>query len=561
MLGTFAWDARGALLWGTAAADDGRTESPAKRRPKRAPDAPAQKRVKRARGPSSPIGTNLEGLSDWSPNWAFVDAHKRARPFISGTPSRFSDDRPIDTDAHGWPRRLLADQVVRALLFWDLESWPAGEYVVLYDGQGALEYEPQGRVVARGPGRHVVSLDPKRGNFSYVITKSGEGADYLRNVRVIMPGGVCEGSDSAWCDAHQPCEGKARCVPLEEVYEKQIFHPRFLASVQAYGALRFMDWMGTNGSTQRTFGDRPKPQDASFARGVPLEYMVELANRLSQDAWFTMPHAADDDYNRQFARYVKAHLRPELKVYVEYSNEVWNGIFPQAQYAIEQGKKLGFGPSDWDAQWRWYAHRMKQVHAIWSEVFADQRKRLVRVAAGQAENVGVLEAILGYEGVKGRVDAIAIAPYFGHEYGSPEAAARWQDASLDALFEDLKTRAVPRAIEAMRAHAALAKRAKVDLIAYEGGQHLVGVGPAQDNEKLNALFTAANRDPRMKELYLTYLEGWRKASGKLFVHFTNVGLPGKYGRWGALEHLLQSRAEAPKQDALLTFIEKYKRWW
>jgi hypothetical protein len=40
-----------------------------------------------------------------------------------------------------------------------------------------------------------------------------------------------------------------------------------------------------------------------------------------------MPHLADDKYHRQFATYVNDTLRPDVKVYVEWSNEVWHTGF------------------------------------------------------------------------------------------------------------------------------------------------------------------------------------------------------------------------------------------
>lgn len=35
-----------------------------------------------------------------------------------------------------------------------------------------------------------------------------------------------------------------------------------------------------------------------------------------------MPHTADDEYVRKFATYVSENLRPDVNVYLEYSNEV-----------------------------------------------------------------------------------------------------------------------------------------------------------------------------------------------------------------------------------------------
>ena len=50
------------------------------------------------------------------------------------------------------------------------------------------------------------------------------------------------------------------------------------------------------------------------------------------------------------------------------------------------------------------------------------------------------------------------------------------------------------------------------LIAYEAGQHLVGVGGGENNDALTALFHQANADPRMGELYQAYLRGWQELS-------------------------------------------------
>ena len=67
---------------------------------------------------------------------------------------------------------------------------------------------------------------------------------------------------------------------------------------------------------------------------VPVEIMVMIANKLNVDPWFTIPHCANDlhgstsvadPFTRQFAQYVHDNLNSNLKAYVEYSNETWNG--------------------------------------------------------------------------------------------------------------------------------------------------------------------------------------------------------------------------------------------
>ena len=90
----------------------------------------------------STLGTNLTDISDWSREWCFVDAFKASRAWISGSvDGTWDDGRALDLDENGWVRSLLEGQIARTLLLLDLSGhYPAGRYIVLYDGQGTIEY-------------------------------------------------------------------------------------------------------------------------------------------------------------------------------------------------------------------------------------------------------------------------------------------------------------------------------------------------------------------------------------------------------------------------------------
>jgi hypothetical protein len=527
---------------------------------KPASPAPQAKGTQARANESSPLGTNLDGINDWSPDWAFVDAMKRSREWISSPEHTWEDQQKLDLDARGYVRSLKKGQRARTLIWWETPHYPGGDYVVLYEGAGTLQYDPQGDVRAKRAGREVVRLNPKD-NFSLLVSALPKPSNYLKDLHVIMPGGVCSNDALAFCDDKTPCKKGGQCTAFEQNHETQIFHPKFLERVSKFSTLRFMDWMKTNESKEKKWADRPLPTDVRFREGVPLETMVALCNRLSQNAWLNIPHAADDDYVRKFATYVRDNLRPELKVYVEWSNEVWNGIFPQASYAVEQGKKLGLGKSDWDAQYRYHSRRSTEVHKIWESVFKGQMQRVVRVLGTQVANEGVAEALLQFGDTKDHVDALAVAPYFAGEYGGPDDYKKWEDKSVDDVIADIRARSLPIAAKYTRTHAEIVKKYKLTLIAYEGGESFSAMGPGENSDKLNKLFDAVGRDPRMKQLYLEYLKDWKDSGGQLFMHFTDCYSPGKYGRWGALEYLEQPRAEAPKFDALMTFIENNPRWW
>jgi hypothetical protein len=64
-----------------------------------------------------------------------------------------------------------------------------------------------------------------------------------------------------------------------------------------------------------------------------------------------------------------------------------------------------------------------------------------------------------------------------------------------------------------------------------------------------------NRDSGMKELYLHYLQSWKKNGGNLMMIFSSVAKQSKWGRWGISENMYMGRAVSPKLDAILDFIE------
>ena len=63
---------------------------------------------------------------------------------------------------------------------------------------------------------------------------------------------------------------------------------------------------------------------------------------------------------------------------------------------------------------------------------------------------------------------------------------------------------------------------------------------------MTALFSAANRNPRMRDVYLEYFGLWVASGGDTMNQYNDVGAWSKWGLWGALEHVTQDPATAPK---------------
>ena len=52
-----------------------------------------------------------------------------------------------------------------------------------------------------------------------------------------------------------------------------------------------------------------------------MEVMIELAKILNVDPWFNVSHNADNTIIYRMAQTVKQQIKPNLRVYVEYTNE------------------------------------------------------------------------------------------------------------------------------------------------------------------------------------------------------------------------------------------------
>ncbi len=484
---------------------------------------------------SSPVGTNLSEVSEYATERPFADAFKQSRGWISTDGVAWDDGRPVAVDARGWVKSLASGQRARALVYWGEDlSFPAGTYQVSWEGTGTLDFWPQGgQSTSSKKGSHALQADPKNGGIAVTIVMT-DPTDPIRNIRVLIP--------DAKPDAR--------------------FNPVFLEGLKGYGTLRFMDWLQTNRSTIVTPADRPTVDDARFTtKGVAVEVIFELCNVAGTDCWINVGHTWDDALVEEVAAIAKRILHPQRRLYVEFSNEVWNGIFPQADVARKRSVLSGLSDDAFEAQMRWHARRTTQVHALFDKVYGVDNARVVRVLGGWAANAWSSGVMLDQVKKDGAVvDALAIAPYFGNSFGEPEQRGLVQGMALKELMSALEG-AVDESLQWVAEHKKIADDFGVQLIAYEGGQHLVGVGPVADDPIVNRLFDAANESPRMRELYFRALSGWKNAGGGVFVHFTSVMRPSRYGRWGARSSMEQSRALAPKYDALMTFIETTPRWY
>ena len=543
------------------------------------------------------VGIGVAGIADNSTEMPFINIMKSARTWTGHLPGqwggwdhqRLADEGYLD--AAGWLKAMPPQlQSVGTVLLTDLPAGAVsarGHYRLTYEGEGRIEVNAGGTTrTPNQPGTLWFEVTPETSMVTVTITRTDprRTGDYIRNIAIVHE------RDIAAYDAGE------------------IFNPQWLALMKDMRLVRFMTWMKTNDSTQSEWADRPQVTDYTYdLRGAPLEVMLALVNRIGADPWFNMPHLATSDYMAQFAGMVGDQLRPDLKVHVEYSNEVWNFIFEQAKWAEAQGQRRWGQSNSWV---QFYALRAVEMAKIWDAAFAGQTERLVKVIATHSGWEGLENDILdaplwvAEDPANNRppstyFDTYAITGYFSGQLGGgkvdlvldwmaqsrsdAETAGRGLGLADQALADYVEAHRFDTAITlagrelldgsvtgnaeesiAWLAQHAFPRQAKVardhglDLVMYEGGTHIAGSDAAVDNEELTAFFIALNYSPQIGEVYTALLNAWKSAGGTALALFVDVAPANKWGSWGALRHLDDS---TPRWDAITQFNATNPGWW
>jgi len=331
---------------------------------------------------------------------------------------------------------------------------------------------------------------------------------------------------------------------------KAVFDPVFLDNVRKYDTLRFVKWQQAVESNKAvTWAGRTLPTANSYFSlddGVPIERMVLLANLTRTNPWFCIPWNADAEYVRKFAEYVRDNLDPGLVAYVELSNEVWNWGYRVTAQARDEGKAAGLAADDGTALLYRYAQRTGEVMDVWTSVFANNPKRIVRVLATQNAVPWAAKTALSFKDTATKVDALATAPYFDWHFATTGAQPP-ADFFSKVLVDQMDMR-LANAAE----NKTLATAKGLRFITYEAGQHVTIAGSADV-----PMLSQIQRDPRMGDLYTRYLMKWKDGFGDLMVLFSAWGPISQFGAWGMQEYLGQPLSEAPKARAVELFRQSY----
>ena len=502
------------------------------------------------------LGINTNEVMQVDSSVPFLNLFKQALPFQE---SRRLTKGNIIYDHNGWPRNLNGGIAGTNLIHWlPAGTIPEGNYTVLYDGEGTLQYGDDAKLVSKSQGREVINIRSGQDKFFKVTLKiiKTNPKNYLRNIRLLPPGGICANNPFKRVPNERACRGNY--LAFEKHYDSILFNPDYLNFMRDFKVIRFMNMSGITRNPMTSWEQMPRMTQATWAgregvRGAPLEVMVKLANKLNAHPWFNIPHAADNNLVRQYASYVKQHLRPNLKPYVEYTNETWNSAFSQAHYTKTMGLKQHLDTNRAQAGHKFYVKRSLEVMRIWEQVYGGHQ-RITRVLSGFAASPQMTELLLNYQNAYQHIDAFAIAPYFYIHNRNLN-----QITSVSSVFKLLRDPKNPYSLgnvyKMLEKQMAVARKYKVKLIAYEGGQHLIAPKTRSIRDYPNPLLIGANRANPMEKVYIEYLQNWGRITGNsLMTLFSSPKTYQFYGSWGIKEHINQPANKAPKYRAIRRFF-------
>ncbi len=510
------------------------------------------------------VGMNLAGVSYYDTQWVFVDVMKNAgaggrwltknATGLSAWDTGYGLQIPLDSN--GYPLEIpynvpsvSTPQFVH-ILIKGTGNYPSGDYTVFYDGDGDLDFDLSSLIISKDTilKKYVVRVaSPTTGGGLHIVIKRSNISDPIKNIRIITPG-------------------------FENTYQTQTFHPLFLQRLQGVGAIRFMDFQKTNNNPSTTTRTPKTYFTQSHPNGVALEYQIELANVLDADPWFNIPHLADDNYIRQFAITVKQQLEPDKKVYIEYSNELWNTQFSQTTWIQQQGcndpitkvTNAGGSCDSTKSGFKYQAKRSAEIFKIFEEEFGVDANRLVKVAGGRLDAGSVQTAhsnlLMGYfsELNISAPNALAITTYFGETIRNQALNQTYSALTVSEVLDKAEAHLYNYTKPNIQINKQIANNYGVKLIAYEGGQHIVAAFEFTNEANLVNKLLAANRDLRMEDLYNKMYLIWFQEGGNLLAHFNYAFKPDKFGSWGVLEYQDQPELDAPKYRATKNAINTYK---
>lgn len=432
-----------------------------------------------------------------------------------------------------WDQSFVAADVVRESSITnaselDADGAPMGDFNLFFNG----------RSIAAGTYRlqFIGQADLSRGGFSGSIENVVYDPDTNRTTAdVVLPN---DNTGNSWIvfentrrtPASTTADGVTRIHLWRPGYAtdgSEVFTREFIEAMRMARVLRAMDTLEMNGNGTVHWSERTRPDHIGRTKevGQSWEFLVQLANATERDLWVNVPVRVDDEYLTKLAQLIRygsdgvepytsdvaapvyPPLRSDLRLYVEYGNEVWNTAAPFHGYGWvkEMGNEARADPthpihacgsvadSEWAAFQRMVPYRSAQVslefRRVWGDAAMMTRVRPIFAAQAGNANSHLATALRWAECYYGFGKASTLwwggggAVYFD----SATAATETVPATMAAYFEGLPG---SKYTDRIKTDTVWVRAYGLHQVAYEGGPE-PGIGAAEE------ISDTYNADPRM----------------------------------------------------------------
>jgi hypothetical protein len=513
------------------------------------------------------MGINIAAPLDYELDRLYADAILTSRKFTAGTNENGATDAQIDpTDK--WPTEDFSFYV------WGSGAKKNGTYALSFRGKANVSRNPGAAI----PTNYDAATNTSTGTFSIPLSaESSTLALKFANTQRTETSATGTGVTSV--KLMRPLTpGATQAYPTSALFTNPI-----KALIAKFSVIRFMDYLATNSNQQKDWTDRPLPTWPSFNRysktngygwqgiGGCWEHVILLANETGKNVWINIPVKATDAYVTNVANMLKygsdgvnpytsvqsnpvyPPLNPNLKIYVEYSNEIWNGAsaFSQSYSACQLASdeliaSSGAHPINLDSiwngvafdpalpnNWNWYftfryiGKRGVDISNLFRAVYGDAamgtkiRPVLMTQFGASTRVLGqVVKMMYGYyDNLDGNFVATPHPPnYYFYGAGGSAYYGASSTVSLDAFF------AAPGITPAgftpsLQADEKMVAAMGLKRVAYEGGPSLDTSG----NSALDAISAQAVNDPRMTSAIVAMHNAWSSNGGDLLVYYRATG--------------------------------------
>ncbi len=479
-----------------------------------------------------------------------------------------------DVDADGWPKtdaRWILDN--RPVTEWFGTIDDPDSYRINYSGTYKGSFTGQATLTGiEGPftiTNQVYNVATNTTTFDLTIPAPGPGHGL-----VVMS--FTNTKRTATSTAGTGISGFKLIRPGYAANTTQVFTNAFISTLTnaKFSVVRYMGVANINNNIEyngavtafQPWSNRKKPTDAAQTGIDPLnkkdgwcyEYIIDACNQANMDLWLNIPVAVDNNYITELAKLVKTRLNPNLRVYLEHANEVWNFGFTQYSWnknrASEESSLPGFnlnydGSTDVEI-WgqRRHARRLKEAVDIFAGQFGttEINNRIRGVLAGVTPDPN------GFF-ISGRL--AGMLKYLSDNYGPPKnyiyttAIPLYYGGDAAAGKPGTESFTVAQILDAMRASSdadVTNRRAAITLASttyqlpgghssYEGGPDL-GAGEGLTTNLANRI--RAVRDVAHKDVYKrNFATNFWDLGGNIAMQFTLASPYNRYGAWGLTDDI------------------------